>query len=101
MLLIYAGNRKLKRAIISVPVLSPRLSSYWLIMVTSVPYPLARSLVDSMKNEVVCQNDCIKKVVPRICFTYEEALNLAFEKIEQNSIVSSWKDALKPGISFN
>lgn len=97
MLLIYAKNRKLVRRIISVPVLSPRLSSYWLNIVTAVPYTLARSLVDSMKNEVVCHNDLIKNVVPHTCFTYEEALNLAFEKIEQNSIVSSWKDALNRG----
>jgi hypothetical protein len=50
-----------------------------------------------MKNEVVCENDLIKKIVPRQCLTYHEALNLAFKKIEQNSIVSSWKDALNRG----
>ncbi len=97
MLLLYAKNRGLKRWIITIPVLTPRLSSYWLHMVTSVNYSIASSLVDSMKNEVICKNDDIKNVVPRRCVTYEEALKLTFEKIEQNSIVSSWRDALNKG----
>ncbi len=97
MLLGYAKSRGLKRYILTVPVLTPRLSSLWLNLVTAVPYALARSLVDSMKNEVICENEDIKNVVPRNCLTYEEALKLAFEKIEQNSIVSSWKDALNRG----
>lgn len=97
MLLGYAKERGLKRWIITVPVLTPRLSSLWLNLITSVPFALARSLVDSMKNEVVCKNNHIHKVVPRKCLSYAEALHLAFEKIDQNSIVSSWKDALNRG----
>ncbi|WP_316807974.1 SDR family oxidoreductase [Pedobacter agri] len=97
MLLGYANERGLKRWIITVPVLTPRLSSLWLNLITPVPYSLAKSLVDSMKNEVVCKDDRIKSVVPRTCLTYAEALHLAFEKIDQNSIVSSWKDALNRG----
>ena len=97
MILQYAESRGLKRYILTVPVLTPKLSSLWLNLVTAVPYSLARSLVDSMKVEVICQNDAIKNVVPRTCLSYKEALKLAFEKIEQNSIVSSWKDALNRG----
>jgi uncharacterized protein YbjT (DUF2867 family) len=97
MLIQYGVSRGLKRYIITIPVLTPKLSSLWLYLVTAVPYALARSLVESMKNEVVCENDLIKKIVPRQCLTYHEALNLAFKKIEQNSIVSSWKDALNRG----
>ncbi|MGF1924109.1 MAG: SDR family oxidoreductase [Bacteroidia bacterium] len=97
MLLGYAKSRGLKRYILTVPVLTPRLSSLWLNLVTAVPFALARSLVDSMKNEVICKESKIKSVVPRDCLTYDEALKLAFEKIEQNSIVSSWKDALNRG----
>jgi len=93
----YAKERGLKRWIFTVPVLTPRLSSLWLNMITPVPYSLARSLVDSMKNEVICKDDRIKEVVPRNCLTYAESLHLAFEKIDQNSIVSSWKDALNRG----
>ncbi len=97
MLVKFAEFRKLNRWIIKVPFLTPRLSSLWLYFVTSVPYQLARSLVDSMINEVICQETEITKLVPRTCLTYKEAITLAFEKIEQNSIVSSWKDALNRG----
>lgn len=97
MMMQYAEVRQLKRIIITVPLLTPRLSSLWLNLVTSVPYSLARSLVDSMKNEVICKEDSITLVVPGACFPYRETLKLAFEKIEQNSIVSSWKDALNRG----
>ncbi len=97
MLLGYAKARKLKRYIFTVPILSPRLSSYWLNIVTSVNYNIASSLVESMRNEVICHDDRIKQVVPMKCFTYQEALKLAFVKIEQNSIVSSWRDALNKG----
>jgi uncharacterized protein YbjT (DUF2867 family) len=97
MLLIYAKVRKLNRKIIIIPFLSPKISSYWLYFVTSTSYSLAQSLVDSMKNETIAKDNRINDIVPRKCLTYEEALNLAFEKIEQNSIVSSWKDALNLG----
>ncbi len=98
MLLTYASVRKLKRWIITIPVLTPKLSSYWLYFITSTSYPLAKSLVDSMRNEVVCKNNDIKTILPHICFSYREALELAFVKIEQNSIISSWKDALNAGL---
>jgi uncharacterized protein YbjT (DUF2867 family) len=97
MLLQYAASRKLKRWIITVPVLTPKLSSLWLNLVTSVPYTLASSLVESMRNEVVCKDNSIQLIVPRTCLTYKKALDLAFEKIEQHSIVSSWKDAINRG----
>ncbi|GAA4324761.1 SDR family oxidoreductase [Mucilaginibacter gynuensis] len=97
MMLTYAKVRGLKRYIITIPFLSPKISSYWLYFVTSTSFSLANSLVESMKNETVCKDKAIDEVVPRKCLTYEECLKLAFEKIEQNSIVSSWKDALNGG----
>jgi uncharacterized protein YbjT (DUF2867 family) len=97
MMLKYAKVRHLKRRIFIIPFLSPKISSYWLYFVTSTSYTLAQSLVNSMKNETIMRDHSIDDVVPRKCLTYEEALNLAFVKIEQNSIVSSWKDALNMG----
>ena len=94
MLLGYARVRGLRRWIISVPALSPRLSSLWLYFVTSTSYMLARNLVDSMRNEVVCQNTSIQDITPIELISYKEALQLAFVKINQNDIISSWKDAL-------
>jgi uncharacterized protein YbjT (DUF2867 family) len=97
MMLTYANVRHLNRKMITLPFLSPKLSSYWLYFVTSVSYSLAQSLVDSMKNETIMKDHAIDDVVKRDCLTYREALELAFEKIEQNSIVSSWRDALNNG----
>ena len=97
LMLIYAKVRKLNRHIIVIPFLSPKISSYWLYFVTSTSYSLAQSLVDSMKNETICKDNSIDEIAPRKCLTYEEALELAFVKIEQNSIASSWKDALNRG----
>lgn len=93
MLAIFARVRGLKRWIISVPVLSPKLSSYWLYFVTSTSFTLARSLVDSMKNEVVCRNLGIAEVVPLTLMSYQESVALAFTRINQNEVASSWKDS--------
>jgi uncharacterized protein YbjT (DUF2867 family) len=97
MMLTYAKVRKLKRYIITTPFLSPKISSYWLYFVTSTSYSLAQSLVNSMKNETICHDHAINQLIPHQCVSYEDALRLAFKKIEQNSIVSSWKDALNMG----
>mgnify|MGYP006105138693 CR=1 FL=1 len=63
MLLAFAEIRGLKRKIITVPVMTPRLSSYWLYFVTSTSYKLARSLVYSIKVKVVCRNKEINKIL--------------------------------------
>lgn len=93
MLLIFAKVRKLKRYILTVPVMTPKLSSYWLYFVTSTSYKLASSLVDSMKIEVVCRNEELNHLLSINPIGYEESLLRAFQKIENNDIVSSWKDA--------
>lgn len=92
-MLRYAKFRNLKRWIINVPVLTPRLSSYWLVFITSVRYSLCSYLVESMKTSTVVQLDEIKKIIPHDCLTYREALELAFQKISQNEVISSWMDS--------
>ncbi|MBK6772835.1 MAG: SDR family oxidoreductase [Ignavibacteria bacterium] len=93
-LLGYAEVRKLKRIIITLPVMSPRLSSYWLYFVTSTSYKLAVNLVESMKIEVVCRNNDLQKMLNIETIGYKKSVELAFEKIEQNMVLSSWKDSL-------
>ncbi|MCX8490834.1 MAG: NAD(P)H-binding protein, partial [Cyclobacteriaceae bacterium] len=87
MLYGFAKMRGLKRLIITVPVLTPKLSSLWLVFVTSTTYSLARSLVHSMKNEVICKGNQIQQLVPTKILSYEEALQLAFDKISQKSVI--------------
>lgn len=94
MLLEFAKIRGLKRYILTVPVMTPKLSSYWLYFVTSTSYKLASTLVDSMGVEIVGMPTNINTILNVKPITYKEAVSLAFEKIEQNSIISSWKDSM-------
>nr|WP_321227817.1 SDR family oxidoreductase [uncultured Psychroserpens sp.] len=94
MLLQFAEVRELKRYILTVPVMTPKLSSYWLYFVTSTSYKLASSLVDSMGIQIIGKPSHINQLLNVEPLSYKEAVSLAFEKIEQNSIVSSWKDSM-------
>lgn len=98
MLLGYAKFRGLKRKIVTVPVMTPRLSSYWLYFVTSTSYKLASALVDSMKVEVICRNHKINKLLDIYPEDYQTALAYAFDKINANQIASSWKDSQISGV---
>lgn len=93
MLLQFAEVRGLKRSIFTVPVLTIRLSSLWLYLVTSTSYRLARNLVESMKNEVIVRDHRIDEVVPIKKLSYKEALERTFLRINQKQVVSSWKDS--------
>ncbi len=97
MLLEFAALRGLKRRIIIVPVMTPRLSSYWLYFVTSVSYKLAIALVNSMKVEIICRKNSLDKLLNIEPISYKESLRRAFKKIETNDIISSWKDAFSSG----
>jgi uncharacterized protein YbjT (DUF2867 family) len=104
MLLTFAKVRNLKRTIITLPIMTPKLSSYWLYFVTSTSYKLAINLVDSMKVEVICkENDLAERLNIKL-IPYKEAVKLAFDKIDQQDVISSWIDAqssnvLSKGIS--
>jgi len=93
----YAKVRGFKNWIFTVPVMTPKLSSYWLYFVTSTSYKLAMNLVDSMKMEVIAQDNRLQEMLGIETHTYEEAIDLAFKKIEQNLVISSWKDSIASG----
>ncbi|WP_163718325.1 SDR family oxidoreductase [Mangrovibacterium lignilyticum] len=97
MLLEFAKVRGLKRYVGTVPVMTPQFSSYWLYFVTSTSYKLATALVDSMKVEVVARDQELVDLLGIEPLSYEEAIVKAFKKIEQNEIVSSWKDSTISG----
>jgi uncharacterized protein YbjT (DUF2867 family) len=94
MLLRFAHIRGLRRWIGIVPVMTPRLSCYWLYFVTSISYSLASHLVNSMKVEVVCNENTLEKMLGITPISYNRSIELAFDKIEQHQVLSSWKDAL-------
>lgn len=97
MMQLYAKTRGIKLAIFTIPIMTPKLSSYWLYFVTSTSYKLAINLVDSMKVEVVCNDNRLQKLLKIRPISYTDAIKLAFEKIEQNLVISSWKDSLASG----
>lgn len=94
LLMKFAKIRNLKRKIFTVPVMTPRLSSYWLYFVTSTSYALAANLVDSMKVNVICQENNLNDLLGITLINYEGAIKRAFESVEHHQVVSSWKDAL-------
>lgn len=100
MLLQFAEVRSLKRFIFTLPILTPRLSSYWLYFVTSTSFSLASALVDSMKVPIVATPNILQKQLNIKTLSYKEAVELAFQKTAQNTIISSWKDAISSG-DFN
>ncbi|SHJ58472.1 Uncharacterized conserved protein YbjT, contains NAD(P)-binding and DUF2867 domains [Hymenobacter daecheongensis DSM 21074] len=94
-----AKERGYRRYILTVPVLTPRLSSWWLFLVTRTTFSLAQSLVESLRNDtVVSTRRSIEQVLRHQCMTYAEALALAFSRIEQNEVISSWSDAVSSGV---
>lgn len=97
MLLGYAKIRGLKRWIITVPVMTPKLSSYWLYFITSTSYKLASALVNSMKVEVICANNDLNKILNIPPKSYQDTLRTTFSKIDKNEIISSWRDSLVSG----
>jgi uncharacterized protein YbjT (DUF2867 family) len=93
-----AGLRK--RWIIPVPVLTPRLSSGWVGLVTPVPYTLASRLVESLKNEVVATPSEIRNLIPDPpggLTPLDRAVKLALVKIKDARVETRWSDASLPG----
>jgi uncharacterized protein YbjT (DUF2867 family) len=97
MLLEFARVKKLQRYIYTVPVMTPKLSSYWLYFVTSTSFKLASALVSSMKVEVICSDNRINNLLGVTPISYRQALERALKKISDDDIISSWKDSQVSG----
>ena len=90
----YAVARGLHRFVLRVPVLSPKLSAYWIHWTTPVTADIARPLIEGATNEVVVQSDRAAEVFPHIRpLDYEEALRRALLRIEEGHIETIWSDA--------
>jgi len=94
MLLNAAHVMGLRRYIIPVPVLSPWLSSYWLILMTPVPFPIAQSLIQGLKSETIVKNQNSRKFFPQIHpLSYQESILRALKEIERDQVISRWCDS--------
>jgi uncharacterized protein YbjT (DUF2867 family) len=95
MMLGYAKARGLKRRLIPVPVLTPRLSSYWVHLVTPIPATIAEPLIEGLRNEVVVRDDRAARIFPGIKpFDYQTAVELALVKLDAGEVETMWSDAL-------
>jgi hypothetical protein len=93
MMRTYARLRGLRRLMIPVPVLTPRLSSYWVDLISPVPAKIARPLIEGLRNEVV-----VRHPGPAVAFrlrpcSYEEALRRAMDRNDRHGVESTWFDA--------
>ncbi|MFE7210199.1 SDR family oxidoreductase [Streptomyces sp. NPDC001698] len=101
MMLRYAAVAGLpRRVIVPVPVLTPRLSSHWIGLVTPVPAAIARPLAESLRHEVVCREHDILRYVPDPPghpIGFDEAVRLALRRVRDAQVTTRWSSASVPG----
>lgn len=94
MMLGYAEARGLRRLLIPVPVLTPRLSSYWVHWVTPIPAPITVALVEGLRNDIVVSNNLARSLFPDIQpLDYASAIRRVTDELESGRIDTSWSDA--------
>ncbi|MFF8275911.1 DUF2867 domain-containing protein [Streptomyces lateritius] len=89
-----------RRLILPVPVLTPRLSSHWIGLITPVPSSLARPLAESLRHEVVCHEHDIASLVPDppgAPLPFDTALTLALQRVREADVTTRWSSASVPG----
>jgi uncharacterized protein YbjT (DUF2867 family) len=94
MMRAYARLRGLRRLMIPVPVLTPRLSSYWVNLISPVPAGIARPLIEGLRNEVVVQDPGPAAAFGIEPFSFVEALGRAIDRTDPDGVESTWFDAL-------
>ncbi len=96
MMLGYAKIRGLRRWLVPVPVLTPRLSSLWVNLVTPIPTAYARPLIEGLVSPVVVTNDLAQELFPEIVpISYEQAVRAALEQIDLNLVETNWASSLQ------
>jgi uncharacterized protein YbjT (DUF2867 family) len=93
MMRTYARLRGLRRLMIPVPVLTPRLSSYWVNLISPVPAGIARPLIEGLRNEVVVRDPGPARAFGLSPLSYVEALRRAMDRADPDDLVSTWFDA--------
>ena len=93
----YAEVRGLKRYIIIVPLINPNTSAFWLNLVTSISYKLAKVLIGNMKLASICRDNDLQQILEISPIGYKEAFQRALLKVEKNHVISSWKDSWVSG----
>jgi uncharacterized protein YbjT (DUF2867 family) len=95
MMLGYARARHLRRWLVPVPVLTPRLSSYWVHLVTPIPSSMAQPLIEGLRNEVVVRDPLAGTLFPSIRPAgYQAAVEAALANLKSGGIDTAWSDSL-------
>jgi uncharacterized protein YbjT (DUF2867 family)/uncharacterized protein YndB with AHSA1/START domain len=91
---IMADERGLRRRyVVPVPVLTPRLSSLWIHLVTPISHRIARPLAEGLRNRVVCRNDDARRLMPQDLLTVREAIRSALDRVAHDEVETSWSMA--------
>jgi uncharacterized protein YbjT (DUF2867 family) len=91
---LYAEEARLpRRLIIPVPVLTPKLSSYWIHLVTPVPASLAQPLAEGLATPVVCRDTRIRTIIPQELLDCRSTIRLALQRLAQQQVETCWSDA--------
>ena len=94
MMLGYAKARGLKRLLLPVPVLTPRLSSYWVHWVTPIPARISGALIEGLRNEVIVTNDLARTLFPQIQpLSYTNAIQNVVDDLDEGRVETAWSDA--------
>jgi uncharacterized protein YbjT (DUF2867 family) len=95
MLLGYAKERGLKRVLIRTPFYTPRLSAYWVHMVTPIHWRVVLPLIEGLRARLIVRDEAAKKLFPQIKpIDFQTAVHLALGRIQRDNVETSWSDAL-------
>ena len=94
MMMRYAKIRNIKRCMAVVPFLSPRLSSYWVHLVTPLPSSLARALIDGLSSEVIVNDEAARRDFDVLPVGYDEAVVRALDRNNSSGPETTWFDAI-------
>ncbi len=87
--------------LLSVPVLTPRLSSYWLRLITSVPTNVARALIDGLEHDVIADDRAIRELIPLELHDFKQSVQAALESERSNALVAHWVEGSIVCRNFN
>jgi uncharacterized protein YbjT (DUF2867 family) len=95
MLCAYAQERGLKRLLVRTPVYAPRLSAYWVHMLTPIQWNVILPLIEGLNAEIIVRDDLAKQLFPQIQpLDFQTALHLALGRVQNETVETSWSDAL-------
>ncbi|HAY37412.1 MAG TPA: DUF2867 domain-containing protein [Bacteroidetes bacterium] len=101
MFTIYADLRQLRRPILKVPVLTPKLSSLWVGLVTPINTKIARLLIDGLDNEVVVTNPVALTMFDIRPVNYSVAVSRALKRFDSDDVETYWSGSVSSGLSDN